>query len=247
MDELETTEARLNLNGKMASMGGLVVKRRNLTTKRGEMMCFLELEDLEGRYEVIVFPKTLSVYRDLIEEGSVLLVSGRISAREDEEAKLLADQVALLPSDEEYEVRKADFNARDHRKHASSRSHAHASSQQQAQAHAQSEYSPQIAQTQVESRPPTQLPTSAEDQALLAAGMHVQLRLNFSRQSDPSRWQRLESVLTKFKGRVALSIVGAPSAGVVLDNIEGFRVTIAPGFLEEISALCGSDAISFTV
>lgn len=102
VNEIEVAQARLNLNGKLATMGGLVVKRRNLTTKKGEMMCFIEIEDLEGRFETIVFPKTLSVYRDMIQEGEVLLVTGRISAREDDEPKLLSDQFQYLPTDAEY-------------------------------------------------------------------------------------------------------------------------------------------------
>ncbi|MDD2214418.1 MAG: DNA polymerase III subunit alpha [Oscillospiraceae bacterium] len=103
-DSLETPESLLddsreNLDGQTVIMGGLLHVRSNKVTKRQESMAFLTLEDLEGRYECIVFPKVLSEYRTVLTEGQVLLLRGRISAREEEDARLILESAAILPAD----------------------------------------------------------------------------------------------------------------------------------------------------
>lgn len=276
MDELETAETRLKLNGKYAKMAGLVVKSRNLTTKKGEMMCFLELEDMEGRFEVIVFPKTFSVYRNLIQEGAVLLASGRINAREDEEAKLLADKLEYMPNDEEFEAREADFFPRGQSKRErTSVEEPRSLTQRDEEAivdHYEAPFegegnrqinheairtsdephmddmpiNPLQARAVTHTREAT-LKMTDEDQALIASGMHIVLSLGFNAKTDAQRWMNLMRLIDTARGRVALRIVADPSTGVILDGIEELAVSLADGFLERIADLCGADAISFAM
>ena len=74
-----------------------VVKNRMMTTKSNSMMAFTSVEDLTGTMEVIVFPKVLDRFRDAIQENAVVVIDGRLSVREDEASKLLAD--SILPID----------------------------------------------------------------------------------------------------------------------------------------------------
>ena len=74
-----------------------VVKNRMMTTKSNSMMAFTSVEDLTGTMEVIVFPKVLDRFRDSIQENAVVVIDGRLSVREDEVSKLLAD--SILPID----------------------------------------------------------------------------------------------------------------------------------------------------
>ncbi|MDI9469819.1 MAG: DNA polymerase III subunit alpha [Bacillota bacterium] len=83
-------------------MGGLLVRRDNRSTRQGKPMCILELEDLDGSYECLVFPQSYVEFQEFLREGSVLLISGRLSAREDEEPKLLVDRVVELPEDRDW-------------------------------------------------------------------------------------------------------------------------------------------------
>ena len=83
------------------SMAGMVVVRRNQTTRKGELMSFLTMEDISGRFEVIVFPRVLRDFGELIREGRVLIVRGRISVRETDENQLIADNFELLEEDRE--------------------------------------------------------------------------------------------------------------------------------------------------
>ncbi|NJP40014.1 DNA polymerase III subunit alpha [Oscillospiraceae bacterium HV4-5-C5C] len=108
-------ESSENLDGQIVTMGGLLHVRSNKVTKRQESMAFLTVEDLEGRYECIVFPKVLNEYRTVLQEGQVLLLRGRISAREEEDAKLIVETAAILsadPADNQPAALPAGFKAR---------------------------------------------------------------------------------------------------------------------------------------
>jgi len=77
-------------------MAGMLVGRKNKTTRSNELMSFLTLEDLAGIFEVIVFPRVLGDCQALLGDGTVLLVGGRLSIREDDQPKLIAEQIAVL-------------------------------------------------------------------------------------------------------------------------------------------------------
>ena len=70
-----------------------VVKSRMMTTKSNSMMAFTSVEDLTGTMEVIVFPKVLDQYRDALHENAVVVIDGKLSVREDEASKLLAESI----------------------------------------------------------------------------------------------------------------------------------------------------------
>lgn len=75
----------------------LVDRLRQKATKSREMMAYVTVEDLTGGIEMLVFPKTLSRHAALLKEGAALLVTGRVSLREDEEPKVLCDQIQQAP------------------------------------------------------------------------------------------------------------------------------------------------------
>mgnify|MGYP005906843255 CR=1 FL=1 len=73
-----------------------VVKSRIMTTKSNSMMAFTSVEDLTGTMEVIVFPKVLDAFRDSLHENAVVVIDGRLSVREDEASKLLAESIVPI-------------------------------------------------------------------------------------------------------------------------------------------------------
>ena len=82
-----------NLDQMDAIVGGQVIKRRNQYTKRNDLMAFLSLEDLTGSFELIVFPAVYAKYSALLNEGQALLVKGRLTVREDEPIKVIAEEL----------------------------------------------------------------------------------------------------------------------------------------------------------
>ncbi|HWR62152.1 MAG TPA: DNA polymerase III subunit alpha [Clostridia bacterium] len=86
----------LELDGKRAVMGGIIVSVKQKATKTNNMMAFVELEDLYGTLEIIVFPKIYERCRSLLVQDTIVLVEGRISQREEEAAKIICDNVKPL-------------------------------------------------------------------------------------------------------------------------------------------------------
>ena len=82
-----------NLDQKDVIVGGQVIRRRNQYTKRNDLMAFLTLEDLTGSFELIVFPAVYAKYSELLCEGQALLVKGRLTVREDEPIKVIAEEL----------------------------------------------------------------------------------------------------------------------------------------------------------
>lgn len=79
---------------------GIVNSAKKKVTKRDDIMAFCEIEDLYGDLEMIVFPKILTQYSDIISVGNILLVEGRLSVKDDE-VKLLAEKISIAPKNVE--------------------------------------------------------------------------------------------------------------------------------------------------
>ncbi|MBE0428871.1 MAG: DNA polymerase III subunit alpha [Thermoleophilia bacterium] len=60
---------------------GMIGKIKRLTTKRGDPMAFVDLEDLGGATEVVVFNDVYNRSRDLLVEDEVVFVKGRVDQK----------------------------------------------------------------------------------------------------------------------------------------------------------------------
>lgn len=61
-----------------ATIGGMIMAKSVKPTKTGQLMAYLTIEDLVGTVEVIVFPRTFSTYRNIIEGTDKLFITGRV-------------------------------------------------------------------------------------------------------------------------------------------------------------------------
>jgi DNA polymerase-3 subunit alpha len=71
-------------NNKEIVLGVLVTKIRRVSTRKGDMMAFLTVEDKSGSTDVVIFPKTYKEMRKVLEEGKPMLIVGRINIRNNE-------------------------------------------------------------------------------------------------------------------------------------------------------------------
>jgi DNA polymerase-3 subunit alpha len=79
-------------DGDIVTVGGIVATTRPMTTKKGDPMVFLRLEDLTGSSEVVVFNSVYAASRDHCDVDRVLVIKGRIDQKEGE-SKLIAIEV----------------------------------------------------------------------------------------------------------------------------------------------------------
>lgn len=80
-----------------------VVRTKTINTKAGGMMAFITVEDLSGSMEVLAFPKVLLAGSEAVHDNAVVVIKGRVSYKEDEPSKLIADSIVDV---ERYEADK---------------------------------------------------------------------------------------------------------------------------------------------
>ena len=80
-------------DGERAIVGGMITAKTMKATKTNKMMAFLNVEDLVGNVEVIVFPRDYEKNAALLNVDSKVFVSGRISAEEDKASKLILEKI----------------------------------------------------------------------------------------------------------------------------------------------------------
>lgn len=83
-------------DGMRATMAGIVSHKKTLVTKKNQMMAFLDMEDLYGNVEVVVFPNVYERSIGLLSEDSLIVVKGTINFKEGELPKLLANEILDL-------------------------------------------------------------------------------------------------------------------------------------------------------
>jgi len=83
-------------DGATVSIAAVVVSKRINVTKRGDTMAYIGIEDLGGTMEALVFPKILMSVASLTDVEKTIYITGRISYREDEDPKLLVEDVRPL-------------------------------------------------------------------------------------------------------------------------------------------------------
>ncbi|MBT4937336.1 DNA polymerase III subunit alpha, partial [Candidatus Peregrinibacteria bacterium] len=59
----------------------LIKEAKEITTKKGDLMSFMTLEDLTGTIEAIVFPKTYKDIKEMIQSGQLAEVTGKTDER----------------------------------------------------------------------------------------------------------------------------------------------------------------------
>jgi len=90
-----------DVDGKKATVGGIITTLRTIVTKTGSKMAFMGIEDKTGEGEVIVFPNLYAELGAKLAQDVVIRTTGKISARDrdgnlGDEAKLIADEIIVV-------------------------------------------------------------------------------------------------------------------------------------------------------
>ncbi|RZA03540.1 MAG: hypothetical protein EOP11_16015, partial [Proteobacteria bacterium] len=88
-------KARKAAQSNEPQLGGILTAVKEITTKKGDRMAFLTLEDFGGKIEVVVFPKSYEKCKDAVRTGNVVVVRGQVEGNE-QGAKVLASHIESL-------------------------------------------------------------------------------------------------------------------------------------------------------
>lgn len=83
-------------DGAYATLAGVIIGRKQIITRTGQPMAFVQIEDLTGQVEVVVFPRTYQECADILARDAIVVVKGRVDVKE-EGIKILADSITELP------------------------------------------------------------------------------------------------------------------------------------------------------
>jgi len=83
-------------DGEPVRIGGIVEGIKTTTDRKGERMAFVTVEDFTGRVELLVFAGCYARKQAEIIRDAAIIVEGRISTREEEEPKIIVENIVPL-------------------------------------------------------------------------------------------------------------------------------------------------------
>jgi DNA polymerase III subunit alpha len=89
-------ELKQEHDGKQVSVGGSILDMREITTKKGQKMAFVKIEDQFGEIELILFPGAYQTTAGIWERDRVVLARGKVNAKDrdgniSDELKVMVD------------------------------------------------------------------------------------------------------------------------------------------------------------
>ncbi len=87
-----SAELKNGEQGERVRVAGLVTQVRRMTTKKGDAMAIVTLEDVQGSVELVIFPRTWRQFGELAQPEKVILAEGTLDANETN-PKVLVDRL----------------------------------------------------------------------------------------------------------------------------------------------------------
>jgi DNA polymerase-3 subunit alpha len=99
------SELERRRDGEVVTVAGIVSALKQLTTKKGEPMVIMRLDDVLGSAEVVVFNSVYAEARELLMPDAVLVVKARVDHKEGESKLIALEVTAFEAAPERREVR----------------------------------------------------------------------------------------------------------------------------------------------
>ncbi len=94
--EISENENNRFVSDMKVKLGGMISKRKDQLTKRGELMSYLTFEDLTGEIEVLVFPSQVKRFESVLKEENICLIQGNLDVQEEKSTKIRLESIELL-------------------------------------------------------------------------------------------------------------------------------------------------------
>jgi len=87
-------------DGDVVRIGGIVANVKTITTKRGDLMAFVTIEDMHGTAEITIFSSVYATSTTLLIDDIAIFIQGRVQ-KDENSIKLLADTIVPMDKVEE--------------------------------------------------------------------------------------------------------------------------------------------------
>ena len=88
-------------DGQKVSIAGVITTYKTRTTRNNTLMAYISLEDDTGTIEMLAFSRTLDQSGGYIRENSAVIVTGKLSARDEKDPQIMVDNLRPLGDFEE--------------------------------------------------------------------------------------------------------------------------------------------------
>ncbi len=92
----KVAEALMGAATNRLRMAGIVVRKQERTSQKGNRFAFVQLSDPYGVFEIMVFSELLALSRDMLEAGNAVLLSVDVDRKNEDELRFLAQTVEPL-------------------------------------------------------------------------------------------------------------------------------------------------------
>ncbi len=96
IEMLESPESSLFKDRQSLIVGGIIMTKNMKTTRNNQMMAIIQLEDVFGSIECIIFPKALETYLSLVQLDEIVIVEGLLDYKDEEAPKLLVNHMTEI-------------------------------------------------------------------------------------------------------------------------------------------------------
>lgn len=97
-DMEENGESKEYKDGQPVKVAGVITKVKKRYTKKNTTMATLEIEDLYGTINILIFDRAFELYNNIILEDNKVFIEGRLSIRDDEPTKVIVSSMRELDS-----------------------------------------------------------------------------------------------------------------------------------------------------
>ncbi len=85
------------VSGRDGRIVGMLTSLRTLTTKKGDAMAFGMMEDMDGKVEVVFFPRTWALVREAVRVDGTFIIYGKFKVKEDDTTlSIMAERVQTV-------------------------------------------------------------------------------------------------------------------------------------------------------
>ena len=95
-------------DGQRVTLVALIENIKPKLLKSGQILCSATAEDLHGSIDLTIFNSAYMQYKPLLTENNILLISGKISEREDKPTEIVCDSVSVIDDDKLIPLSKRD-------------------------------------------------------------------------------------------------------------------------------------------
>lgn len=90
---IKSVDGRPLSDGDRVVVCGMIASMKTHISKKGDLMAFVDIEDMTGRAEIIVFPNTYKKCGEELVQDKALVITGKLNFKEGEQPKIIADLV----------------------------------------------------------------------------------------------------------------------------------------------------------